>query len=203
MKLIYNGKEYKMQEGESIREVLKTEIEKRPDKEIITCNFNNEIKSLDYKPKIDGKVELIDYTHTEGKRVYVRGIMYVMSMAIEEIYKNSLLTIEYQLDNSMYCTFGNLEITDEVLLNITKRMNEIIEEDLPITKISMTAEEAKKFYEKEQSIRGRLQINSETKETVSLYYCKDYYNYFYGVMPVSTGYMKIFELVKYRNRIFA
>jgi len=199
MKLIYDNKEFKMQEGESIREVLKEEIEKRADKEIITCNFNNEIKSLDYKPKTDGKVELIDYTHTEGKRVYVRGIMYIMSMAIEEIYKDALVTINYQLDNSMYCTFENLEITDEVLNNITKRMKEIIQEDLPITKVSMTPDEAKKFYEKEQSIRGRLQINTETKEIVSLYYCKDYYNYFYGVMPVSTGYMKIFELVKYRE----
>jgi len=33
MKLIYDNKEFKMQEGESIREVLKEEIEKRADKE--------------------------------------------------------------------------------------------------------------------------------------------------------------------------
>ena len=64
MKLIYKGKEIDISEGETIKEVLKEEITK----EIITCNFNNEIKSLNHKPKQSGKVELLDYTTTEGKR---------------------------------------------------------------------------------------------------------------------------------------
>lgn len=126
-----------------------------------------------------------------------------MSMAINKLYKEALFTINYQLDNSMFCTFDNMEVTDEILKNIKNKMQEIIYEDIEFTKVSMTPEEAKKFYEKEQNVRGKLQISAETKEVVSLYYCKDYYNYFYGVMPISTGYTKVFDLVKYRNRIFA
>ena len=198
MKLICNNKEFEVEQGESIKNVLKEEI-KNADRDIITCNFNNEIKSLDYIPNTSGKVELLDFTNTEGKRVYVRGIMYIMAMAAEEMYPNGYLTINYQLDNSMFCTFENLELTKEVLDNIKAKMLEIIKENIPIKKVSMTPEEAKKFYEKEQGIRGRLQINTETKETVSLYYCKDYYNYFYGVMPISTGIMKVFDLVQYRE----
>ncbi len=199
MKLTYKEKEYNYEEGQTIYEILKEEIDKR-DKEIITCNFNNEIKSLNYKPSQDGKVELLDYTDTEGKRVYVRGIMYVMAMAINEIYKNdAFLTINYQLDNSMFCTFDNIEITEEILEEIRIKMTEIIDADYKITKAHMTVDEAKEFYKKEQNLRGILQINKETKETISLYYCNDYYNYFYGVMPISTGYVKVFELVKYKN----
>ena len=194
MKLICNNKEYEINKGESIKDVLYQEIK---GKNIITCNFNNEIKSLNYIPNTNGKVELLDYTNAEGKRVYIRGIMYIMAMAIEKLYPKSYLTINYQLDNSMYCTFENLEIKEEVLKLIKDKMREIINEDIPIKKISMTSEEAKAFYEREQSIKGRLQINTETKESVSLYYCKDYYNYFYGVMPVSTGVMRVFDLVKY------
>lgn len=196
MKIIYKDKEYEINEGQRIVEVLKEEIEKS-DKEIITCNFNNEIKSLNYIPKEDGTVELLDYTNTEGKRVYVRGIMYVMAMAIQELYNDVQVTINYQLDNSMFCTFEELEITDEVLENIKNKMKEIIEANLSITKVAMTQQEAEEFYEKEKTLRGILQIDTETKERVSLYYCKDYYNYFYGVMPISTGYMKVFDLVKY------
>lgn len=196
MKIICNNKEFEVEQGESIKNILKEEI-KNSDREIITCNFNNEIKSLDYIPNTNGKVELLDFTNTEGKRVYVRGIMYIMAMAAEKIYPNSYLTINYQLDNSMFCTFENLEVTKEILEKIKAKMLDIIKEDIPITKFTMTPEEAKKFYEKEEGIRGRLQINTETKETVSLYYCKDYYNYFYGVMPISTGIMKVFDLVQY------
>ncbi len=197
MKLVCNNKEFEFNEGDIIKDILNEEIKE----ETITCSFNNEIKSLNHKPKTNGKVELLDYRTTEGKRVYVRGIMYIMSMAVDKLYPKADLTINYQLDNSMFCTFENLEITEEILNQIAEEMKQIISEDLPITKVKMTSEEAKAFYEKEKSLRGILQISLETKEVVSLYYCKDYYNYFYGVMPVSTGKMQIFELVKYRNRL--
>ena len=198
MKLICNGKEYEVNKGKSILEILKDEIEKS-ENEIITCNFNNEIKSLNYIPEESGKVELLDYTTTEGKRVYVRGISYIMAMAIHELYPEALLTVNYQLDNSMYCTLDNMYLTDEALENIKIRMNKLVYENLPIKKVKMTQEEAEEFYEREKTLRGILQIDNETNEEISLYYCKDYYNYFYGVMPISTGYMKIYDVIRYSN----
>ena len=137
MVLTCNGKEFEINEGQTIKEALKEEIE-NASRDIMACIFNNEVKSLNHKPKLSGKVELLDYTSTEGKRVYVRGIMYIMAMAIHEIYPESHLTINYQLDNSMFCTFENLEITEEVTKNIKNKMQEIINEDLPITKKKMT-----------------------------------------------------------------
>ena len=198
MKLICNGKEYEVNKGKSILEILKDEIEKS-ENEIITCNFNNEIKSLNYIPEESGKVELLDYTTTEGKRVYVRGISYIMAMAINELYPEAFLTVNYQLDNSMYCTLDNMYLTDEALENIKIRMNKLVYENLPIKKVKMTQEEAEEFYEREKTLRGILQIDNETNEEISLYYCKDYYNYFYGVMPISTGYMKIYDVIRYSN----
>ena len=198
MKLICNGKEYEVNKGKSILEILKDEIEKS-ENEIIACNFNNEIKSLNYIPEESGKVELLDYTTTEGKRVYVRGISYIMAMAINELYPEAFLTVNYQLDNSMYCTLDNMYLTDEALENIKIRMNKLVYENLPIKKVKMTQEEAEEFYEREKTLRGILQIDNETNEEISLYYCKDYYNYFYGVMPISTGYMKIYDVIRYSN----
>ncbi len=196
MILTYKGKEYEIKEGQTIKEALQDEIE-NSSRDIMACIFNNVVKSLNYEPKFSGKVELLDYTSTEGKRVYVRGIMYIMAMAIHDIYPEAHLTINYQLDNSMFCTFENLDITEQVAENIKNKMQEIIDENLPITKKKMTHDEAEKFYEKEKSLRGILQIDSETEEEVCLYYCKDYYNYFYGEMPISTGYMKVYDIQKY------
>jgi len=42
-------------------------------------------------------------------------------------------------------------------------------------------------------------LDNTNKREFSLYYCEDYYNYFFGVMPVSTGYIKHFDLMKYEN----
>ena len=63
----------------------------------------------------------------------------------------------------------------------------------------MDKKEAEEFYAKENTIRGRLQVENKEKDTVSLYFCEEYYNYFYGVMPLSTGYIKLFDIKKYRD----
>lgn len=149
--------------------------------------------------KIDREKEIIEYETTEGKRIYVRGLMYIMAMAIDKLYPESQLTINYQLDNSMYCTFDKLEVTEELLNYIKEEMKQIVEKDMPIKKVVMSYEEAEEFYKKEQSIRGILQLNQEKKEDIILYYCDNYYNYFFGEMPISTGFMKIFDLMKYER----
>ena len=98
----------------------------------------------------------------------------------------------------MFGSVDNMEITDEVIANVKRRMQEIIDADLPITKVMMTQEEAEEFYKKEATVKGRLQTDID-KDKVSLYYCEDYYNYFYGAMPISTSFAKVYDFVKYRD----
>ena len=78
-------------------------------------------------------------------------------------------------------------------------MIEIINNDYPITKVMMDKEDAKVFYEKEGTKRGKLQLETREKKEVMLYYCNEFYNYFYGVMPITTGHIKIFDIMKYHN----
>src|SRR5699024_1104395 len=74
-----------------------------------------------------------------------------------------------------------------------------VEKNLEITKVTMTKAEAEAFYAKEQTENGKLQLEAKQKDNVSLYYCEEYYNYFYGVMPISTGILQLFEMKKYQN----
>ena len=92
-----------------------------------------------------------------------------------------------------------MKVTSEMINNIREEMKKLVESNLPIKKIEMTKEEAEKFYQKEKTLRGRLQLDNKYKEGVSLYFCEDYYNYFYGVMPISTGYINLFDIIKYHD----
>ena len=78
-------------------------------------------------------------------------------------------------------------------------MQEIIDSNLPIKKVEMTKEKAKEFIERENTTIGKMQLENKQKQKVSFYFCEDYYNYFYGVMPISTGYIKLFDIMKYNN----
>ena len=168
-------------------------------KNAIACKVNNEVKSLNTDINDADKVEPLDITIRDGRRIYQRGILYIMGKAFNEIYPKALLTVNFQLSNSIYCTIENMKVTDEVIEKIRIKMQEIVAKDIPIRKVEMTKEEAEKFYEKEKSLRGRLQLENKYKDEVSLYFCEDYYNYFYGVMPVSTGYIKYYDIVKYHD----
>ena len=146
----------------------------------------------------DGKISLIRRQEKDGRIIYIRGLLYLMSKTIDELYPECHLTINYQLSNSMFCQTENIELTEEMIDNVKRKMQETIDKDLPIRRIEMTKEEAKAFYAKEETVRGRLQTDS-VKEKISLYFCEDYYNYFYGTMPISTGFAKAFDLTKFRN----
>ena len=198
MQIIYNNTEIDVKNGTKVVDLLKQEISKSKN-EVVACKFNNELKSLNYEITTDGKIELVDITQKDGMRVYKRGLIYIIAKAFQETYNNALLTVDYQLYHSMLCEVDNMQITEEMIEKVNKRAQEIIEQDLPIVKRFMTKEEAKKFYEKEKTLKGKLQLDLEEKKEVTLYYCEDYYNYFYGVMPISTGCIKKYELLKYHD----
>lgn len=199
MKLVYKGDtKVEMGEHKKIVDIFKNEIENSKE-EIIACKCNNKVRSLNYEPEEGEKVEFLDISTADGMRIYVRGLLLIMSKAFNKLYPDALLTVNYQLSNATFCQIDNMKTTEEMIKNVSDEMKKIIDANYDINKVVMTKEEAKRFYDKEQTIRGKLQLDNKYKDTVSLYFCEDYYNYFYGVMPISTGYTKIFDLKVYNN----
>lgn len=200
MQITYKEHIIQFKKGTSVKELLKNEVTKYRN-EVIACKFNNEIKSLDYKLESNGELEFVKLTDKDGMRVYMRGIIYIISKAFKELYPDVLITVNYQLYNSMFCNIDNLELTDEVIKKVDEKAREIIEKNLKIEKRYMTRQEAEEFYKKNDTIMGKLQMDVADKEEITLYYCEGYYNYFFGVMPVSTGIIKNFEIMKYDDGI--
>ena len=168
-------------------------------KHIVAGKINNEIKSLDYKVVDGDTIDLIDITDKDGMKIYIRGLLFVMGMAFNELYPSSYMNVCFQLSNSMFCKLDNMDVTEEMISEVKQKMQEIIDADIPIRKVMMTHDEAIRFYEAEKTNRGILQIDNKNKDCVSLYFCNDYYNYFYGVMPISTGVMDVFDIKQYKH----
>lgn len=198
MQIQFDGRIIDVENGTRIKDVVKDEVEKSG---AIAARFNNEIKSLNYRLNEDGNLSLIDISDKDGIRVYRKGLLFVIGMAVEELYPEAKMGVNYQLSNSLLCEFENLEVTDEVIERINQKVAEIVSKNLPIEKKSMSKEEAEKFYKDKTTMKGRLQLELNTKQRVSLYWCENYFNYFYGILPINTGALKIYEIIKY-NRGF-
>lgn len=201
MKVYYQGKEVGLHRNvKRVIDMFGDNLRVSP-KHIIACRCNNEVKDLNYEIQEGDTIELLDVTYRDGFRVYLRGALYIMSMAFSQLYPDAKLVINYQLSGGTFCECENLEITNEVIKNLKNRIKEIVDKDLEIEKVNMTKKEAEEFFEKnnDEDDRGKLQVNNQNKDVVTLYFCEGYYNYFFGAMPPRTGYIDLIDVNKHKN----
>ena len=118
MKINYNGNEYNVENNPEIREFFKEEIKKSELKNIIAARYNNEVASLKHRLHKDGTIEFINMQDRDGRIIYIRGLLYIMSKAFYEVYPEALLTVNYQLSNAMFCEIDNMPITEEMISNV-------------------------------------------------------------------------------------
>ena len=170
-------------------------IQERYATPIVAARVDNEIRDLQYKVVSDCSVEFLDLHTDSGIKVYQRSLTFVMITAVSELFPLGEVTVEHSLSKGLYC---ELHIGETVTMNhlelITRRMQEIINEDRPITMKSIPIAEAVALFEatgQSEKVKHLQQLN---RKNVRVYYCGNTYDYFYGTMTPSTGQLKIFEL---------
>ena len=168
MKITYKDKVVEIQEPKKVIDVFKEECNEH----VIACICNNEIQSLNHILTKDSVIKFIDISDKDGLRIYIRGLSYVMAKAFYEIYPEALLTVDYQLSNSMFFEIDNMKVTDEIIEKVSKRMQEIIDANIPITKVKLSKEEGINFYERHKTLRGILQKDIEERDHVTLFIAK-------------------------------
>ena len=163
----YNGKEYIFNGVESVLDRFSDIIEK--DYNILAIRYGNSIKSLKHRPQKSAELKFLDMTSEDGKMIYIRGLLYILCMAINRLYPNAKIRTEYQLHNAMYVNITNIELTEDMIKDIELEMKNIVNKDYEIIKKSFTKEESEEFYAKNRSLRGMLQ--KDVKNEVKLYFC--------------------------------
>ena len=163
----YNGKEYSFNGVESVLDRFSDIIDK--DYNILAIRYGNSIKSLKHRPQKSAELKFLDMTSEDGKMIYIRGLLYVLCMAINRLYPNAKIRTEYQLHNAMYVNITNIELTEDMIKDIELEMKNIVNKDYEIIKKSFTKEESEEFYAKNRSLRGMLQ--KDVKNEVKLYFC--------------------------------
>lgn len=201
LKIMFDGLDYEVENGTKVIDFVRRNLNVDED-EIMACKIFNEIKSLETTLENDCELELVDYRSADGSRIYVRGLTFVMLKAFEELYPNCKIIVNYCLGHSIYseCADG-AKITEEMVKNVSNKMQEIIKNDIPFVKKILSLDEAKELYTKNNRFDRIALIENRTKPYVSMYYCGDTSNYFYGVMPISTKCLKYFEITGYENGV--
>lgn len=164
----------------------------------VNAKVNNKVESLTFRVYNNKDVEFQDIYTSSGMRTYVRSLCFILCKAVEDLYPNGSIMLEHPVSKGYYCQLKlDRSIGLDDIHRIKQRMKEIIAEDLPFVRYEKhTTEVVELFRQKGMNDKVRL---LETSDNLYSYYYTlgDTIDYYYGSLLPSTGYIHLFDLIKY------
>ncbi|MDR1974690.1 MAG: nucleoside kinase [Bacteroidales bacterium] len=201
-----NGVVKKYEKGITLREIANDQNITLKG-EILGANINNQLRELSYGIYENSRVSFVDITSTNGYMMYIRSLFFVLYKAIDDIYPKASFHVEHSLPYGFYCEIENLHenscenLCDESLKKIKKRVEEIIEMDIPFIHQSIPTEEVIELYREKGFLEKVALFETRNQLFSSIYKLEDKINYFYNALLPSTGYIKQYSIEPYCNGI--
>ncbi|PID95656.1 MAG: AAA family ATPase [Bacteroidetes bacterium] len=188
--------------GTKLTDILK-DVLPGQEKSIIGALVNNTSKDLNYQIYKPKKVFFFDYGHDEGRRMYLRSIIFVLYKACSELFPHGDLTVRHPISNGYYCTLDNtnLYLDDHNIELLKERMRSIIVADLPFNHEEILTEKAIDIFEKEGHFSKIDLLKTRGNVYTSVYSLDEDVDYFYGKLVPSTGFLENFDIIPYYKGI--
>lgn len=170
-------------------------------KDYILANVNGKIVDLNYEISQDDKIDLIKkYTHIANLS-YESTIALICMLAIEKIYKNKKVNIEYSVNNCLYLSVENFKILHKDIEKIKKEMENLIKEDFPIVKKTYKKTEALKIFKKNDDLDKYNLLNSLDLNEINIYDVKDKFYFFTNYLCPKSSWIEDFDIIYYHPGI--
>ncbi len=192
--ITYKGKEYKYEDGTAFLQML-PDMEPDAGRQIVLAKFRGKLIELFKVPKGDGEVEFITTYDVNGRRTYRRSLVFLMERALFDVASGKDVRVMYSLADSYFCRFtDDSEVTPDLVDALKKRMEELVSEDIPLKKTTMKTYEAMGHFEKEGMLDKKRLLRYRSSSNINIYELDGCYDYFYGFMVPSTGYLDVFDV---------
>ncbi|MDZ4993921.1 nucleoside kinase [Clostridium perfringens] len=196
-KVNVKGKTLVFNEGEKYSSILEKDYIKESIPITLVKQKNQYYEFTDLI-KEDGIIELVNISNPKGKVAYSRTLQFVFIKATLDIFKDARIDIEHSISKGI---FGEVHkekaLNEEDIVNIKKKMKEIIDKNIVIEKVKVPKKEAIDIF-KSYKMKDKVDLlHWVQEEYVNLYKLEDRYDYFYGDMAYSTGVLKYFDLLYY------
>jgi len=168
-------------------------------KKALVIKVNDNFKDLSTFIEKDSTVQIITLEDDYGLEVIRHDTAHVLAMAVQELFKDTQVTIGPVIENGFYYDFSRKKpFTDEDLAKIEEKMVEIINRDEPTTREVWDREKAIEHFKKKGELYKAEIINSiPTKEEISIYFHGKWHDLCRGPHLTSTGKIgKAFKLTK-------
>lgn len=167
-----------------------------------SARVNNVVEGLNFKLYHAMDVEFLDTTAASGIRTYVRSLCFVLCKAVADLYPEGQIVLGHPVSKGHYCRLNiGHEVTADEVKRIRERMAEIIAARIPFHRHEVHTDKAVRLF-RQLGMTDKATL-LETAGTLYTYYYTlgDTVDYYYGSLLPDTGYIYLFDLVKFDEGI--
>jgi uridine kinase len=200
IKVEINGIEYEYPSNITLLEISK-DFQKDYKDDIILAFVNKKLREL-FKHVTDNcKIRFVTTAEDAGHKTYMRGMILIMLKAFyAEFGADNVekVSVEYTIGNGLYCDYeGKVPITKERIEAVKKRMQDIVQKDIPFMKRSIGTDDAIELFRRYRMFDKEKLFHYRRVSKANIYNLDGFEDYYYGYMPASTGIVKYFDLMEY------
>lgn len=168
---------------------------------IVAALVNGQLRELSQVLNSDATLSPITMADSDGVRIYRRSLSFLMIVAAADIFPDEIITIKHSMPfGGYYCERENhRSFTKKQLKRLQDRMQELVDEDLPINRVQVGLNEALQLFRDWGDLEKADLFSRRRKDYLTLYELNGVRDYFHGFMVPSTGYLDLFNLSRYQK----
>lgn len=193
IKLKIMGEEKEIPSGLTFADVAK-DYQDKFKYPIILAKAKNKYRELSDYIVDNDDIEFVDLKDRMGNLVYVNSLVYLASYAVTEAFgRNAKIIVKYSIDKGIYIE-TNFDLDIEKCKILKAKMKELAEKNISITKCRVERYEAIEYFELNKETSKVNLLKYATNTHITLYKIGGMYDYFFTLMPPSTGCLKHFDI---------
>lgn len=167
-------------------------------KAALAGEVDGKLVDTSYVIKDDAKLRIITDKDPEGLEVIRHSTAHLLAQAVKQLFPTAQVTIGPVVEDGFYYDFAfGRPFTPDDIKHIEERMHELAQKDFPVTRSTMSRDEAIKFFRNlGEEYKAKIIEEIPPQETLSLYRQDDFTDLCRGPHVPSTGRLKAFKLTK-------
>ena len=190
-----NEKEFP--EGRTVQECLKA-LDSFP-RGTLAAQSGGVVRELNDSLNQDCTLIPLTLENEEGRRIYERSLRFVMLLALRHLYPMQRVRIEYSVGYGVFVRLPGIELHRQDIVRIENEMRRLADLDLVFEKKRWTKEDAIRYFEEEKQEDKVELLRRRPVPYFNMYSIDGMWEYFYGAMTVSTGYVRVFTMFELRG----
>lgn len=168
----------------------------------VCARVNNKVQSMSYRFYNNKDVEFLSLHSASGMQTYVRTLFFILAKAVKDIFPNGQLIIGSPVSRGVYCELRiGRKVEKSDVDCIRKRMQEIIDADMPIQLIQCPVEEAIEMFRK-HGMDSKVKLLESIDRLYTRYYqLGDTIDSFYGSLLTHTGQIHLFDIIDFYDSL--